>query len=123
MSFVSRLRGRLPRRPRSAGPAEATALIEEGALLLDVRDRTEWNAGHARVARHVPLAQLPSHMDSLPEGQLVITVCRSGLRSSRAARLLADHGHEVVNLTGGMIAWARAGLPVVDRDSRPGRVV
>jgi rhodanese-related sulfurtransferase len=52
----------------------------------------------------------------------VVTICRSGHRSARAAALLASQGREVVNLAGGMRAWARAGLPVVAADGRPGQV-
>jgi len=52
----------------------------------------------------------------------VVTVCRSGARSARAAALLARQGREVSNLSGGMHAWARAGLPVVARGGGPGRV-
>ena len=43
----------------------------------------------------------------------MVTVCRSGARSARAAAMLARDGREVSNLAGGMRAWARAGLPVV----------
>jgi rhodanese-related sulfurtransferase len=53
----------------------------------------------------------------------VMTVCRSGHRSARAAALLACHGHEAVNLAGGIRTWARAGLPVVTRGGRPGQEV
>ena len=51
----------------------------------------------------------------------VITVCRSGHRS--AAAILARQGRDVINLSGGMRAWARAGLPVVAAGGRPGRVL
>ncbi|MFI5066551.1 MAG: rhodanese-like domain-containing protein [Streptosporangiales bacterium] len=53
----------------------------------------------------------------------MVTVCRSGARSARAAALLAREGREVVNLSGGMRAWARAGLPVVASGGGPGQVV
>ena len=49
-------------------------------------------------------------------------VCRSGHRSAKAAALLARHGRDVLNLAGGMRAWARAGLPVVASGGTPGRV-
>ncbi|HEX2822958.1 MAG TPA: rhodanese-like domain-containing protein [Streptosporangiaceae bacterium] len=53
----------------------------------------------------------------------VVTVCRSGHRSALAAKMLARGDREVVNLSGGMHAWARAGLPVVTAGGRAGRVV
>ena len=52
----------------------------------------------------------------------MVTVCRSGARSARAASLLARQGREVSNLAGGMHAWARAGPPVVARGGGPGHV-
>lgn len=107
------LRRLLARPYRSIGPAEAAALLGQGAILLDVREHAEWRAGHAPKARHVPLARLPRHLRHLPERRLVVTVCRSGARSGRAAALLARDGRSVANLAGGMRAWQRAGLPVV----------
>lgn len=97
------------------GAAEAAALVDAGALLLDVREGHEWRAGHAPAARHVPLSQLAHRMRELPVGRPIVTVCRSGARSARAAALLAREGRDVSNLAGGMHAWARAGLPVVAR--------
>jgi rhodanese-related sulfurtransferase len=102
--------------------ADAAALAERGAILLDVRERHEWQAGHAPRARHIPLSQIPQRAGELPEGRAVVTVCRSGARSARAAALLARQGREVANLSGGMHAWARAGLPVVARGGGPGRI-
>jgi rhodanese-related sulfurtransferase len=61
-------------------------------------------------------------MGELPTQRPVIAVCRSGHRSARAARFLAGHGLGAANLKGGMSAWAAAGLPVVARGGRPGRI-
>ena len=52
----------------------------------------------------------------------MVTVCRSGGRSARAAAILARDGHDVSNLAGGMRAWARAGLPVVAKGGGAGHV-
>ncbi len=111
-----------PTRPK-VGPQQAHDLLGQGAILLDVREDSEWQAGHAPKARHIPLSRLPARLRDLPPGRTVVTVCRSGARSARAAALLAREGREVVNLTGGMHAWARAGLPVVASGGRPGRVI
>jgi rhodanese-related sulfurtransferase len=108
-------------RPK-AGPQQAKQLQEEGAILLDVREDSEWRAGHAPGARHIPLSRLPQRLRDLPPQRTIITVCRSGARSARAAALLAADGREAVNLAGGMHAWARAGLPVVASGGHPGRV-
>jgi rhodanese-related sulfurtransferase len=111
-----------PSRPK-ATPEQARDLQRDGAVLLDVREDGEWRAGHAPGARHIPLSRLSGRIASLPARRTVVTVCRSGHRSARAAALLARDGHEVVNLAGGMRAWAQAGLPVVASGGRPGQVL
>lgn len=98
--------------------ARATQMTESGATLLDVRENNEWESGHAPGDVHVPLGQLNSA--SFPTDATIIAVCRSGNRSSRAAEVLASAGRDVVNLEGGMQAWARAGLPVVTDDGQEG---
>lgn len=123
MSVLDRLRARLARPYRTVTPAEATTLLERGAILLDVREDHEWRAGHAPKARHIPLGRLATGQRELPAGRPIVTVCRSGGRSARAAGLLASSGREVANLRGGMSAWAASGLPVVAKGGAPGRVV
>jgi rhodanese-related sulfurtransferase len=102
---------------------EAKGAMDDGAILVDVREPAEWAAGHVEGARHIPLAQLGQRQRELPVGRPVITVCRSGARSARAATLLAGQGREVSNLDGGMRAWAAAGLPVVTEGGLPGAVI
>jgi rhodanese-related sulfurtransferase len=114
--------GRLFRRRPRASAQQASQMMRQGAILLDVRESPEWRAGHAPGARHIPLSHLPARMKDLPPQRTVITVCRSGHRSALAARMLAREGREVINLSGGMHGWTRAGLPVVAADDRPGRV-
>ena len=82
----------------------------DGAILIDVREQHEWDAGHAPSAVHMPLGNLDAA--ALPAG-LVLAVCRSGSRSSAAARQLAAAGVDVRNVAGGMQAWAEAHLPLV----------
>jgi rhodanese-related sulfurtransferase len=115
------LRSLFPARPR-ASPEQARQLLDGGAILLDVREDTEWRAGHAPAARHIPLSRLPARSRHLAPRRTVITVCRSGHRSAAAAMILARQGRDVINLSGGMRAWARAGLPVVASGGRPGRI-
>ena len=107
---------------QTVSAAQAAALADGGAVLLDVREPHEWQAGHAPRARHIPLGQLSRRAAELPERRAVVTVCRSGARSARAAAMLARQGREVSNLAGGMRAWARVGLPVVARGGGAGRV-
>lgn len=102
-------------------PADAAREHRSGrVVLLDVRERDEWEAGHAPGAVHAPLSALdPAQVNG---GQRVVAVCRSGNRSGTAARLLAAAGLEVANLAGGMRAWARHGLPVVTDAGHDGTV-
>jgi rhodanese-related sulfurtransferase len=124
MSAVGRLRRLIRPGIRRVGPAEAARMADSGrAILLDVREPAEWTAGHAPRAQHVPLGELPARMTDLPADRPVITMCRSGARSARAAALLARNGHEVFNLAGGMQAWASEGLPVVRAGGHRGRVI
>lgn len=113
MSLASRLRAIGARPFRTVGPQEAAALVAGGAVLLDVRTSGEWKAGHVPGARHVPLDRVASSAGGVPPDRTIVTVCQSGLRSARAAQMLAGRGWDVVNLGGGMSAWVRAGLPVV----------
>ncbi|MEU8777351.1 rhodanese-like domain-containing protein [Streptomyces sp. NPDC048606] len=105
-------------------PAQARRRTTEGeAVLLDVRERSEWDAGHAPGAVHLPLSRLLAGADLPPaarRGPLVV-ICRSGRRSRQATELLTARGVEAVDVKGGMSAWAAAGLPVLDARGDGGR--
>ncbi len=93
-------------------------------LVLDVREDEEWQAGHIEHAAHVPLSQLPHRVSEIDSaGGRVLAVCRSGARSARATMFLRQHGHDAVNLDGGMHAWFAAGRPMVSETGRPPEVV
>lgn len=102
-------------------PSTAAQAHDRGAVLVDVRELDEWNAGHAPGAMHVPLGVVGDELERFA-GQAVLTVCRSGGRSAKAAEILAAGGVAVRNVAGGMSAWADAGLPVVRADGFPGAV-
>lgn len=91
--------------------------------LLDVREADEWQAGHIEGAQHIPLAELAARLAELPSGRDIVAVCRSGSRSAAAVRGLRQLGYTAENLDGGVTAWTRAGLPLVDDAGRPGRVI
>ena len=99
-------------------PAEARRRIDAGeALLVDVREPEEWNAGHAPDALHRPLG----HLDPAEfAGRSVITTCRGGGRGSRAAQALHEAGLDAVSLHGGLRAWAEDGGAIVRGDGSPG---
>lgn len=118
MSVFSRMFGGVP----SVSASEARALINSGAVLVDVRTTSEWNAGHSPLAQHVALDQLSQKLRRIPSGKQVVVICRSGNRSRGATKRLIDAGYDAVNLSGGMHAWVRSGESIVDRSGRPGRV-
>lgn len=123
MSLAAAVKKLFAKPYRTVRPREATDLVAQGAVLLDVREPAEWRAGHAPKAHHIPLGQLPQRIRELPAGRPVVTVCRSGVRSRRAASLLAGQGRQVYDLAGGMRGWVAAGLPVTAKGGGTGRVV
>lgn len=95
---------------------EVAALLEEGAMMVDVRETSEVAtlAYGVEGIVNVPLSELTSRMSELPTDKKLIMVCRSGNRSARAVTLLARNGYtDVVNLSGGIKAWQNSGLAVV----------
>ncbi len=100
---------------KQIGPQEAVMLFNhDDALVLDVREQSEWSDGHIASARHIPLGKLKDRLSELEKykGKPIIAVCRSGNRSSSACGILRKAGFEnVSNLSGGMMAWESAGLP------------
>lgn len=84
--------------------------------LIDVREPSEYagELGHVEGAELVPLATLGSAASSWPREEPIVVICRSGARSGRAAAQLVKMGFaKVMNLTGGMLAWNGAALPIV----------
>ena len=99
--------------PAEFGPA---------AVLLDVREDDEWRRGHAAGAQHIPMGEVPARLDEIDPNAKLYVVCRGGGRSARVAQFLASNGYEPVNVSGGMLAWANAGRPVITDDGGAGSV-
>ncbi|GGH87760.1 rhodanese-related sulfurtransferase [Pullulanibacillus pueri] len=74
-------------------------------VLVDVREDEEVATGKIAEALHIPLGQLPERFEELDKSKTVITVCRSGRRSEKAAEFLQEQGYKVINMTGGMMKW------------------
>ena len=106
----------------SVSVLQAKEMLDDGAILVDVRTSQEWNTGHAPAARHMPLDALDRRIGSLAEETAIVTICRSGARSAQAARMLATQGLTVASVTGGMVAWQRSGGRVVAKSGREGSV-
>jgi rhodanese-related sulfurtransferase len=103
--------------------AEALDLIRSDAILLDVREDDEWQAGHAELALHIPMSVLAQQVDRLPGDRTIVCVCHVGARSGAVALALNRAGWHALNLEGGMEAWLAAGLPVVDAAGQPGMII
>lgn len=86
--------------------------LPAGLHVLDVREQVEWDAGHVEGAQHVPLGELGTRLDEVPDQQ-VLVVCRVGGRSAQAVAWMVQQGRDAVNLDGGVLDWAAAGRPLV----------
>ncbi len=95
--------------PHTVRADRAFALLDEGAVLVDVREPAEWRSGHAPQARHIPLARLASEGGRLRKDRPVVVVCASGARSRSGAAQLRSMGYQATSLAGGMAAWRSAG--------------
>ena len=91
---------------------EAQKSIAEGAQLVDVRADHEWEAGRIPGAKHVPLAELDERTGEIDRDRSVVLYCRGGNRSTMAAEALAAAGYDAAKLTGGIVGWEEAGLPL-----------
>ncbi len=90
---------------------EAQKRIENGALLLDVREQGEYDEERIPGSRLLPLSELTARAGELPQGREIIAQCRSGKRSAQATDFLRAQGLEVVNMEGGILKWKAEGLP------------
>lgn len=81
-------------------------------LVVDVREPEEYQQGHIARAKLIPLGELGQRLKDLPKDQDFFCVCASGSRSTAATRQLVKAGYKAINMSGGMSAWMRAGLPV-----------
>jgi rhodanese-related sulfurtransferase len=107
----------------SISAAQARDEVRDGAQLVDVREKSEWQVGHAPQAIHIPVSAVSSKINRIKEDRQVIVVCRSGNRSRGVVSTLRKQGYDnVVNLAGGMRAWQNAGGSVLDNKGRPGRI-
>lgn len=85
------------------------------AIVLDVRERNEYDAGHVLNAKFIPLGKLKERMGELEKyrDHPIVVVCRSGNRSGTACFLLAKQGFaQAYSLAGGILAWQKNQLPL-----------
>ena len=103
-------------------PVEARRLLDDGALLIDIREADEHAREKIPGARHLPLSKLDEADLALHQGKPVIFHCKSGARTqANAPRLAAKLGEtcEAFIVEGGLDSWRKAGLPVVSDRHQP----
>ena len=83
--------------------------------LIDVRSVAEFGQGIIPKGEQLPLHLVPLRADELERDRDIVLYCRTGARSAQACAFLGERGFDqVYNLRGGIVTWAREGLPVVD---------
>jgi hydroxyacylglutathione hydrolase len=101
--------GKTDKLPEWSAQELATRLSQNGIVVIDVRNKSEYLEEHIRGARHIHLGALPKYLDQIPHDHTVITNCASGYRSQIAASLLRSRGFtNVVTLRDGKELWSQA---------------
>lgn len=107
----------LQRRGARVSQLQATQYMNQAkTLVLDVRSAEEFATGHLPSAKNIPIKELESRIKEIEKskGNVVITVCASGVRSSSAVSILNKAGFEkAFSLDGGIAAWQSQGLPTI----------
>lgn len=119
MGILDSLRGS---RVASISPQEAyeRLLADPRTVIVDVRQPVEIASGSVPGAVLIPLTEFGSRMSELPRDRPILTICRSSHRSPLAARQLKRAGFDVTNVSGGTMAWQKAGLPMVGSEGNAG---
>ncbi|MFN3162446.1 MAG: rhodanese-like domain-containing protein [Pseudohongiellaceae bacterium] len=103
----------------SVGPQQAVMLINrQDAVVVDVRDKKEFDAGHIVDSINIPFAKLKQRLNELKKhkGKPLVVVCKLGQQSGEAAKTLKEDGHEeVYRMTGGITEWKSQTLPLVQK--------
>jgi rhodanese-related sulfurtransferase len=93
---------------------------DSSIVLLDVRTKEEYNAGHLSQAVLIPLQELERRIGELEplKERNIIAYCRSGNRSGKAAEMLGKKGFTVLNMEGGILKWNELRLPIVQGETK-----
>jgi rhodanese-related sulfurtransferase len=105
--------------PAELSPRQVAELLGDGGTqLVDVREPYEHEAGRIAGDLHIELDRLTEQAGSLDRERPVVFYCRSGSRSALAAQAFGASGYSAHNLTGGLQAWVKDGLPIEPTDGR-----
>jgi rhodanese-related sulfurtransferase len=97
-------------------PTATQSWVKKGALLVDVREKEEVEQLAYDVPNivNIPLSEFETRYEELPIDKEIVTVCRAGSRSLRAAGFLVNNGYDplkVVNMRHGIVRWVQKGFP------------
>jgi rhodanese-related sulfurtransferase len=99
--------------PAEISVAQAAQKQAQGALILDVREPSEWAQFHIPGATLIPLGDLPNRLNEVPKDREVVVVCRTGNRSAQGRDILLQAGYtNVTSMAGGMVQWQAQGLAI-----------
>lgn len=89
-------------------------MVEAGALLIDVRERDEWDQARIPGAEFRPMSAIETWYQELPRQRPIVVYCRTGNRSAAVTSALIQQAGftDVFNLEGGIVAWSGQALPV-----------
>jgi hydroxyacylglutathione hydrolase len=105
--------GELQRIPSLTLPQFTGKLGNDDTVVLDVREESEWKAGHIPHSRNIPVRRLEERLEDLPERATLVIHCQTGSRAAIAASLLRARGFSDVCLfPSGFAGWRAAGQPV-----------
>ncbi len=95
--------------PPAVTPSELKAMLDRGddIELVDVREPKEHAIVQLPGSKLIPLKTLPDHVDDLDPDKTQVVICRVGQRSAMAVAFLRERDYEALNLTGGILGWAR----------------
>lgn len=99
---------------KEVSPTDAQMAVSKAySQFIDVRTLEEYTGGHAARAVNIPLDALSTKLDTLEKNEPIYVICQTGNRSKKAAAILKDAGfNNVLNVSGGTVAWQAAGLPM-----------
>ncbi len=106
---------------RDVTPTKAFAMIQKGALLVDVREQGEVDRKSFDVPEIllIPLRQLETRYKEIPTDRQVIIACHSGSRSIMASRFLMNQGYKKsFNMQSGLVRWVAEGLPLKEKEKQ-----
>lgn len=91
---------------------EAKEMLQNGAVIIDVREKYEYDSGHVPGAGHIPVNTVYARREELPKDKDLLLICAVGQRSALAAEMAAAAGlTRLFNVEGGTEAWIKAGEP------------